>query len=127
MVPHLPQIAAHKGGDSPPPRLVAEGLSEGSRLAEVVEHRPQFAEFQERPPQVEPEVDGLLLRGLARREMPEGGQGLLEAPHALAEGPPRQRLGPSLPPVYHGLGPDLAAHGTACWASRSACSGSRSA
>ena len=47
MVPHLPQVAAHKGGDPPPPRLVAEGLGEGGRLAEVGEHQPEFAECLE--------------------------------------------------------------------------------
>src|SRR5882724_13378209 len=61
MVPHLPQISAHKGGDPPQPRLVAEALGEGGSLAEVVEHLPEFAECPERIPQVEPEVDGLLL------------------------------------------------------------------
>ena len=41
------------------------GLGEGGSLAEVVEHRPEFPECHERIPQVEPEVDGLLLRGAA--------------------------------------------------------------
>src|SRR6266446_9809451 len=102
MVPHLPQISAHMSGGPPQPRLVVEGLGEGGRLAEVVEHLPEFAEFRERTPQVEPEVDGLLLRGTALREMPEGGKGLLGPPHDLAEGRTRQRLGPGLPTVCHG-------------------------
>ena len=62
-------------------------------------------------PQVEPEVDGLLLRGAALREMREGCQGLLEARHDLAQGRTRQRLGPGLPTVRHGLVPDLAPQG----------------
>ena len=44
MVPHLPKISAHIGGDPPQPRLVVEGLGEGCSLAEVVEHLPDFSE-----------------------------------------------------------------------------------
>src|SRR5262245_30461766 len=65
MVPHLPEISAHIGRDPPQPWLVVEGFSEGCSLAEVVEHLPEFSDSPERMPQVEPEVDGLLLRGAA--------------------------------------------------------------
>ena len=33
MVPYLPEISAHIGGDPPQPRLVVEGLGEGCSLA----------------------------------------------------------------------------------------------
>src|SRR5262245_66689550 len=62
-------------------------------------------------PQVEPEVDGMLLRGAARREMLEGCQGLLAVHHGISQGRTRQRFGASLPTVRHGLVPDLAPEG----------------
>ena len=111
MVPHLPEISAHIGGNPPQSRLVVEGLGEGCSLAQVVEHLPDFSECPERTPQVEPEVDGLLLRGAALREMLEGCQCLLEARHGLSKGRTRERLGTGLPTVRHGLVPDLAPEG----------------
>src|SRR5262249_51657199 len=44
MVPDLPKISAHIGGDPPQSRLVVENLREGCSLAEVVEHLPDFPE-----------------------------------------------------------------------------------
>ena len=67
--------------------------------------------IQSAGPQVESEVDGLLLRGTALREMREGCQGLLEARHNLSQGRTRERLGTGLPTVRHGLVPDLASEG----------------
>jgi hypothetical protein len=111
MVPHLPEISAHIGGEPPQSQLVVENLREGCSLAEVVEHLPDFPESPECRPQVEPEVDGLLLRGTALREMREGCQGLLEARHDLSQGRARIRLGTGLPTVRHRLVPDLAPEG----------------
>src|SRR5215475_14211588 len=62
-------------------------------------------------PQVESEVDGLLLRGAALREMPEGCQGLLEVHYSLSESRTRECLDTGLPTVRHGLVPDLAPQG----------------
>ena len=111
MVPHCREMPAHIGGGPPQPRLVVEGLGEGCRLTEGVEHLPDVSEYQERRPQVESEVDGLLLRGTALREMREGCQGLLDARHNLSQGRTRERLGTGLPTVRHGLVPDLASEG----------------
>src|SRR5262249_52071661 len=83
MVPHIIEISAHIGRDSPQPRLVVDGLGESFSLAQVVEHLPEFSESPERIPQVEPEVDSLLLRGAALWEMFEGCQSLLAARHDL--------------------------------------------
>src|SRR5262245_11218028 len=91
VVPYLSKIAAHIGRDPSQPWLVVKGLGEGGSLAEVVEHLPEFPECYERSPQVEPEVDGLLLRGAALREMREGCQGLFAARHGLSQGRTRQR------------------------------------
>jgi hypothetical protein len=57
--------------------LIVQGLSEGLGGAQVVEHSLVLAERQERIAQVEAEIDGLLLRGLLRREMLQGDQCLL--------------------------------------------------
>jgi hypothetical protein len=111
IVPHLPTISAHIGRDPPQPRLVIEGRGEGGSLAQVVECLPEFSECHERIPEVEPEIDGLLLRGAILWEMPEGCQGLLEAHHDLSEGRMRKRLGTSLPTVHQGLVPDLTPEG----------------
>src|SRR5262245_45431265 len=46
VVPHLPEISAHIGGDLPQSWLVVEDFSEGCRLAEVVEHLSKFPEYQ---------------------------------------------------------------------------------
>ena len=42
MVPYLPAISTHIGGDPPQPWLVVEGLSKGFSLAEGVECLPDF-------------------------------------------------------------------------------------
>jgi len=111
VVPHRREMSAHIGGGPPQPRPVVEGLSEGCRLAEVVEHLPVISVVRERSPQVEPEVDGLLLRGAALREMRQGCEGLLEARRGLSQGRTRECPGPGLPTVRHGLVPDLASEG----------------
>jgi hypothetical protein len=67
LVPDLPEVAAHIGGNPPQPQLVVEVLSEGCRFAEIVECPSDFSEGPERIPQVKPQVDGLLLRGAARK------------------------------------------------------------
>src|SRR5215831_19715579 len=72
VVSHVREMSAHIGGGPPQPRLVIERLGEGCSLAEVVEHPSEVFEVRERSPQVEPEVDGLLLRGAALREMRQG-------------------------------------------------------
>src|SRR5262245_34979854 len=72
VVPYLPEISAHIGRDPPQQWLVVEGSGEGCSLAEGVEHLPEFPECHECIPQVEPEVDGLLQRDAAFREMREG-------------------------------------------------------
>src|SRR5262249_4103237 len=111
MVSHVIEISAHIGGDPPQPRLVVKGLGESFSLAQVVEHLPEFSESPERMPQGEAEVDSLLLRGAALREMFEGCQGLLAARHAPSQGRTLERLGTGLPTVRHGLVPDLTPEG----------------
>src|SRR5262249_22351856 len=94
-----------------PPRLVGEGGSEGGSLAAMLERLPDVTELPEHIPEIDAEVDGLLLRGAALREMREGGQGLLDARYSLVWGGPRHSLGPSLPPVRDGLVPHLTLEG----------------
>src|SRR5262249_30567912 len=108
---HLPEVSAHIGGDLPQPWLVVEGLREGCRLAEVIEHLPDLAKWPERIAQVYPKVDGLLLHGTALWAMREGCEGLVAARYDLSEGRTRQRPGTCLRIVRHRLVPHLAPQG----------------
>ena len=125
VVPYLPEIVAHIGGDPPQPRLVVEGLGEGFRLTEVVEHLPEFSELPERIPQVEPEVDRLLHRDAALREMRKGCKACSK--HATASR--RAERANALAPACRQYATALSQSSPrkACWASRSTCSASRSA
>ena len=71
----------------------------------------QIARWTERQAQGEPEIDGLLARVARLRQMREGTERLLEVPHGLAVGRPRQGLLPRLPAVRQGLVPHLAPQG----------------
>jgi hypothetical protein len=115
MGPHLPPISVQKGGDPPQPRPVAE----------VVEHLPAFAKCPERMPQVEPEVDGLLLRGWLSGRCLRAAKACSEHPTTSRKAERANALVPAGRPYATAL--SQTSPRTACWASRSACSVSRSA
>jgi hypothetical protein len=95
---------------SQPPRIV-EGCREGLGLAQSRQDTPQIAEWTKRRAQGEPEIDGLLTRVAPLRQMREGTERLLEVPHGLAVGRPRQGLLPRLPAVRQGPVPHRAPQG----------------
>src|SRR5687767_8502412 len=93
------------------PTRVVEGCRESLRLTETREDPPKISQRAERIAQGEPEINGLLVRGALLWQMREGAEGLLEGPHSLAVGRPRQGLVPRLPRVCQGLVPHLSTQG----------------
>ena len=90
---------------------VVEGFRESLGLTQRRQDTPRVARREERQAQGEPEIDGLLARGTRLRQMQKGAERLLEEPHGLAVGRPRQSLLPRLPAVRQGLVPHLPPQG----------------
>ena len=109
--PHEAEIDRQRDRDLSQPTRVVEGHCEGFGLAQNRQETPQVAGQLERRAQGEPEIDGLLARVACLRQMREGAERLLEVPHGLAVGRPRQGLLPCLPAVCQGLVPHLAPQG----------------
>ena len=92
--------------------LIVEGLCQGFRLVEVARRRPNSSRGNERRAQVKPEVDGLLKRIVAFREILQRFQRLLEARHRrLVVGRARQCLGARLTEIRRGHIPDFTPEG----------------
>ena len=111
IVAPYPEIVDHVDGGPPQAALVAQGLGEAFRVAQIVEEQPEFSERHQGLLQVKPEIDGLCQRVAVLGEVMQGHQRLLEGGHRLAVGRARQRPGPGLPAVGHGLVPHLAPEG----------------
>ena len=99
------------GGGPPEPSPVPQGLGEGFGLAQVGENASKVAKHNEGRAQVEPDIDGLLVRVVTVGQMPQGQEGMLIGDHRLPIGRLRCRAQASLPAVPQGLVPHLSPHG----------------
>ena len=100
----------HQSVDLATPTIVLQPLGEGLSLAELLEHRSAFTELAQHPPQLEPNLEGLLERGLALRQRRYNSQSLLETSPGVRQRRSRGRLSSSLPEIVHCLLPLLAPH-----------------
>ena len=101
----------HGHRDPPQPAWVVQRLGEGLSLAQNITHPHEFSQRKERRAQVEPQIDGLLVRVTTLGEMLQGQQRLFTARHRLAVGRVLGRLGTCEPAVHHGFVPHLAPQG----------------
>jgi hypothetical protein len=113
-VAQAPQTGCHIARELSQSAGIAQGLSQGFRLAQVVEDALHVVKGQQRIAQVEVEINGLLARVATVREMLEGHQTLLKGRYRLLEGRAFGRLGARLPTVAQRLVPDLTPDGMVC-------------
>ena len=98
----------HDRADPASPAVVVQPLGEGLRLAQALQHPPDFTELAQHRPQLEADLEALLQRGRALRQRREDPQRLLEPDPGLRKRRPRGRLGSGLPEIVHRLLPHLA-------------------
>src|SRR5262249_49078042 len=91
--------------------LVLQHLGQSFGFPQVGKELLVFCQLRQWLEQVEPEIDSLLARVTALREVPKGHQRLLKGCRRLAEGGARKCPGPRLPAVGQGLVPHLAPQG----------------
>src|SRR3989441_5827468 len=106
-----PEMERHEGGDPSQPALIADLLGENLTFAKVIEDSLELSERVERIAKLQQEINPLLDRSSALREMPESFERLLEARDCFPVGRARGGLRPGLTEVGDGLVPDLAPEG----------------
>jgi hypothetical protein len=108
---HEAEMDCQKERDLSQPTRIVEGHREGLGLAQSRQDTPKIAERAERRAQGESEIDSQRARVACLRQLRQGPERLLEAPHGLAMGRSRQGLLPRLPKVRQGLIPHLPPQG----------------
>src|SRR2546422_787186 len=96
-----PEMERHEGGDPSQPALIADLLGENLTFAKVIEDSLELSERVERIAKLQQEINPLLDRSSALREMPESFERLLEARDCFPVGRARGGLRPGLTEVRH--------------------------
>src|SRR5215472_4161156 len=105
------QNSRDESRDTTPAGLVAKPFRERLGLAQAQERLPGFAKFSQLGPQLEPDLEGLLQRGLALRQRLEDGQRLLKAGPCVLGRRSHSRFATCLAKISHRLFMLLAAKG----------------
>src|SRR2546422_5707400 len=106
-----PEMERHEGGDPSQPALIADLLGENLTFAKVIEDSLELSERVERIAKLQQEINPLLDRSSALREMPEGFERLFKARDGFPIGRAGGGLRPGLAGIGDGLVPDLAPEG----------------
>ena len=104
---HIEESLAHVEVDPPEPPGIIERPGQAFGLAEQLTAPLDLSKQVEHIAQIEPQIDALLGRLARLRSMRQGVQRLFEAGGRLPVGRCRERLGPGLTEVQHGLLPHL--------------------
>jgi hypothetical protein len=106
-VASAPEIVALVERYPPESQLIAERVREGLGVVQMLGEPREVAEGEERGSKVEAQIDGLLECLAGRGQMLEGHQRLLEVSDRFSIRRSRERPGPGLTEVGHGLLPRL--------------------
>jgi hypothetical protein len=104
----------HEDTHRPALAVVVQPIGKRLSLAKLLQHLPSFAQLVQHRPQLEPDVESLLQRGMALRQCLEDAERLLEPFAGFRESRPVERLEAGVPEIVHGFLAQLTVVGMMC-------------